>query len=111
MIKINIPEKIMWSLQRLSAILILIFTIWFLISFFNNNFSNYEETILWIKKSYNSIILFVFSTSIFFHSSLGLTVIIDDYVHDNVLKKLLSIFKNLVITTCIVFSGISLYLI
>lgn len=110
MIKIVIPEKIMWCLQRLSAIFILVFTAWFLFSFTNYNFSNYNDTILWIKNSYNSILLFLFSSSIFFHSSLGLSVIIDDYVHNNVLKKTLFMIKNSIVISCVVFSGISLYL-
>mgnify|MGYP001452855550 CR=1 FL=1 len=98
---LNLPEKILWIIQRLSAIFICLFTVWFLISINSIELDNYYETMNWIKAKNNSILLFIFSFIVLLHSNLGLTVIIDDYVHDLKYKKIFFIS----------FSGICLYLI
>ena len=108
---LNLPEKILWIIQRLSAIFICLFTVWFLISINSIELDNYYETINWIKAKNNSILLFIFSFIVLLHSNLGLTVIIDDYVHDLKYKKIFFIIKNSLIIFCISFSGIGLYLI
>lgn len=108
---LNLPEKILWIIQRLSAIFICLFTVWFLISINSIELDNYYETINWIKDKNNSSLLFIFSFIVLLHSNLGLTVIIDDYVHDLKYKKFFFILKNSLIIFCISFSGICLYLI
>jgi succinate dehydrogenase / fumarate reductase, membrane anchor subunit len=108
---LNIPEKILWVTQRLSAVFIFLFTVWFIISINSIELNNYYETITWIKTENNSILLFIFSLIVLLHSNLGLTVIIDDYVHELRYKKIFVILKNSLIIFCISFSGICLYLI
>ena len=108
---LNLPEKILWIIQRLSAIFICLFTAWFIISINSIELDNYYETMYWIKAKNNSILLFIFSFIVLLHSNLGLTVIIDDYVHDLKYKKFFFILKNSLIIFCISFSGICLYLI
>ena len=108
---LNIPEKILWIIQRLSAIFIFVFTIWFIISTSFVDLNNYYETLKWVKSKNNSILLFIFSLIVFLHSNLGLTVIIDDYIHEMRYKKIFFILKNSLVIFCISFSGICLYLI
>ncbi len=108
---LNIPEKILWIIQRLSAIFIFVFTIWFIISTSFVDLNNYYETLQWVKSKNNSILLFIFSLIVFIHSNLGLTVIIDDYIHEMRYKKIFFILKNSLVIFCISFSGICLYLI
>ena len=108
---LNIPEKILWIIQRLSAIFIFVFTIWFIISTSFVDLNNYYETLTWVKSKNNSILLFIFSLIVSIHSNLGLTVIIDDYIHEMRYKKIFFILKNSLVIFCISFSGICLYLI
>ena len=108
---LNIPEKVLWIIQRLSAIFIFVFTIWFIISTSFVDLNNYYETLTWVKSKNNSILLFIFSLIVFLHSNLGLTVIIDDYIHEMRYKKIFFILKNSLVIFCISFSGICLYLI
>ena len=108
---LNIPEKILWIIQRLSAIFIFVFTIWFIISTSFVDLKNYYETLTWVKSKNNSILLFIFSLIVSIHSNLGLTVIIDDYIHEMRYKKIFFILKNSLVIFCISFSGICLYLI
>ena len=106
-----IPEKFLWILQRLSAIFIFLFFIWFIYSINTFELNNYNETVKWIKSDKNAILLFLFSIIVFLHANLGLSVIIDDYVHNIIYKKLFFIIKNTLILFSVVFSGICLYLI
>lgn len=107
----KIPEKILWMLQRISAVLLFIFFIWFLASIYSIELNQYNKTIKWIKEDSNALLLFFFSFTILFHANLGLSVIIDDYIHNIKSKKIFKMLKNLSIIFCIFFSGICLYLI
>lgn len=107
--KIKIPEKILWFLQRFSAIIIFSLFIWFFISTNSLKFNDYYETIAWIKADYNIYILFILVSVILIHANLGLSVIIDDYIHSKLLKKITLLIKNVFIGIYIIFSGICLY--
>ena len=107
----NIQEKLLWSLQRLSAILIFFLSIWLVVSLNSFLFESYIDTKEWVNKGFNSFLLFILTSSIAFHSSLGLSVIIDDYVHSSKLNKVLHILKNLFALFCILFAGFCLYFI
>ena len=107
----NIQEKLLWSLQRLSAILIFFLTIWLVVSLNSFLFESYLDTRKWINTGFNSFLLFLLTSSIAFHSCLGLSVIIDDYVHNLKFNKILHILKNLFALFCILFAGFCLYFI
>ena len=107
----DLPEKFLWSIQRISAILLFLFFIWFVISIYSVEINNFQKTVDWINNGYNSVLLFIFSLVVLLHASLGLSVIIDDYVHDKFFKKNIFFLKNLSILICMLFSGICLYLI
>ncbi len=108
---INFPEKLLWTVQRGSALVIFIFLIWLVISINSIEIQNYYDTLEWINRDYNSILLFILSVFILFHSNLGLSVIIDDYVHNPNYKKIFFIAKNSFTLISMMFSGICLYLI
>lgn len=108
---IHIPEKFLWIVQRLSAIFIFLFFLWFIISIYSIDLNNYEQTLGWIKRDQNALLLFLFSATVFLHANLGLSVIIEDYIHDYKLKRLINILKNGLILICVALSGICLYLI
>lgn len=107
---IKLPEKFLWSFQRLSAVFLFLFLVWVFVSLYFLEISNYNQTINWIKKDLNSLLLFLFSVVIFSHAGLGLSVIIDDYIHNNSIKRKIIILKNALIVSSILFSGICLYL-
>ena len=107
----KIPEKFLWALQRLSALFLLTFFIWFVISIYNVELQSYSETLKWIKTDYNSLLLFLFSITIVLHANLGLSVIIEDYVHASNYKKFFYFLKSILVLFCMLFSGICLYFI
>lgn len=107
----QIPEKFLWIVQRLSAIFLFLLFLWFVISIYSIELNDYEQTLSWIKKGKNSLLLFLFSSTVFLHASLGLSVIVEDYIHNYKLKRQIYILKNSLIIICVSFSGICLYLI
>ena len=108
--KLIFSEKILWVIQRLSAITNLLLLLWFVLSLNNFDILNYYETLMWIKVETNMLlILFVF-ISILLHASMGVSVIIDDYIHSN-LKSRLLVLKNFLAFLFIFILGFCLYLI
>ena len=69
-----------WKMQRLSAILILPLVIWFLFSVLAVMFSTYSETIEWFMSPINSFLLVILLAGMFYHSAMGLQVVIEDYI-------------------------------
>ena len=85
-----------WILQKVSALVLIPLGIWFL--FMLKDFLYYDLTnkILWFKNFYNSLLLSIFLLVSIFHLRLGLTVVIEDYIHSLKRKKtLLSLLEIL----------------
>jgi succinate dehydrogenase / fumarate reductase membrane anchor subunit len=69
-----------WLRQRVTAILMVLSVVW-LFCFARQLFNQEVDTlILVIKKPYNVVMLFLFVVTGFYHASLGMQVIIEDYV-------------------------------
>ena len=79
-----------WWMQRITAILLLLLSIWFISKIFVIFFSNDNLNHLFnYKFSLISFVLFLIIA--LFHSTLGIKVVIEDYVHRNVTKFILII--------------------
>jgi len=76
-----------WWSQRLTALCLIFFGSWFLVSLIMFESYQYIEMRDWIGHPLNSIMLIMFGLSLTYHSSLGLDVIIEDYVHQPSLRK------------------------
>lgn len=70
-----------WWAQRLTAISLAPLTIWFAIALLGLPHGNYEMVVAWIAEPLNSILIVLLIMSLIYHSSLGLQVVIEDYVH------------------------------
>ena len=69
-----------WWAQRLTAISLVPLTIWFAIALLGLPHGNYEMVAAWIAQPLNSILIVLLVISLIYHSSLGLQVVIEDYV-------------------------------
>ena len=56
--------------------------------------NDYNSISLWFKSHLNAISILILFISIFFHSNIGISSIIDDYFHNEFLRKKILIFKN-----------------
>ena len=107
----NINYTYKWILQKVSAIIFLIALSYSIYSFYNLNLSDFNEISSWFKNYFNSISILILFISIFFHSNVGLTSIIDDYFHNQSLKKKILLIKNFLFTVLLfitIFSLLSL---
>jgi succinate dehydrogenase / fumarate reductase membrane anchor subunit len=85
-----------WKFQRYSAIVNLILAIWLAVSVLCIHDYSFQETIGWIKSPINALFLSIFFISSLMHMSLGMQVVIEDYIPNKLLRKrLIVIIKSL----------------
>ena len=97
-----------WKIQRITAIGMVPLVLWFIPSLLITILSGYSVSIEWIKNPFNATGLILLIGTLFFHASLGLQVVIEDYVHSEGLKiisitfiKLLSILLGVLSILCV----------
>jgi succinate dehydrogenase / fumarate reductase, membrane anchor subunit len=78
-----------WKGQRLSAIALIFFCGWFLFEIITHTQSDYHTVLLWASQPWTSAALFIFVGLLFYHSALGLQVIIEDYVSYSTQQRIL----------------------
>ena len=76
-----------WKLQRYSAIANLVLALWLAISVICIQNNSFQETISWLKSPINALFLSMFFITSFLHMSLGLQVVIEDYISNILLRK------------------------
>ena len=75
-----------WWLQRLTAVALVPLTLWFVIAIIRLAGADIETVRDWIGSPLPAILLVLFLLAIFWHASLGLQVVIEDYVHTELAK-------------------------
>ncbi len=72
--------------QRLSALALVPLCAWFVFSMVVIGNARHEAVIEWVRQPTAALLLGVFAVSLFFHTQLGIQVVIEDYVHARWLK-------------------------
>lgn len=90
-----------WITQKISALILLPLLCWFLFIFKDFINKDYSSQILWMKNFSNSSLLTLFIIIALFHLRLGLTVVIEDYIHNLKSKNFL---LSLITILCLLFS-------
>jgi succinate dehydrogenase / fumarate reductase membrane anchor subunit len=80
-------------MQRVTAIGLLILGAWFLISIAQLETYGLGELQAWVGNPFNAVMLLLASVTLAWHSSLGVQIVIEDYVHGPALK-VVSIILN-----------------
>lgn len=70
-----------WLLERATAIVLVPFTAWFVASLIAHTGSNHAELIAWLRSPLNAVLMALLLIVLFWHTALGLGVVIKDYVH------------------------------
>ena len=84
-----------WKYSRISSVLLIPLTIWFVV-FFSKNFGMpFEQVASSLSTPFNSFIMFFFITATIFHLQQGLQVIIEDYVYTRLWINLNIMFCSL----------------
>ena len=94
-----------WKYSRVSSILLIPLTIWF-VAFFSKNFGMpFEQVASSLSTPLNSLLMLTFITATIFHLQQGLQVIIEDYVYKTLWINLNIIFCSLLFIVSIISLG------
>ena len=70
-----------WWMERVSAVALVPLTMWFVAAIIAHTGSDYASFIAWLRTPLVSILMILLLIALFYHTSLGLQVVIEDYVH------------------------------
>jgi succinate dehydrogenase / fumarate reductase membrane anchor subunit len=96
-----------WWVQRLTSLALLPLAVWLLVSLLTLPSLDFVTLVSWIGGTWTASLLTLFVLAVSWHSSLGIQVIVEDYVPDHGLKTLslvLSGFVHAVLAVLGVFS-------
>lgn len=69
-----------WWMQRVTAVALIPLSFW-LINFLGLSLTvPYQQTVTWLASPVNTVCIVAWSIAVFYHASLGLQVVIEDYV-------------------------------
>jgi succinate dehydrogenase / fumarate reductase, membrane anchor subunit len=75
-----------WWVQRVTSISLLPLTLWFVLSVATLSGAGYADTVAWIARPWNAVLLLVTIGVTFYHTALGLQVIVEDYANQEWVK-------------------------
>ena len=94
-----------WKFSRISSILLIPLTVWF-VAFFSKNFGMpFEQVALSLSTPVNSLMMLIFITATIFHLQQGLQVIIEDYVYTRLWINLNIVFCSSLFIVSIISLG------
>lgn len=85
-----------WIHQRFTSILMLVFVSWIIQLIATVSSEPLSTAIETIKKPYNILAIAVFISTLFYHASLGMQVIIEDYCHCRMVRIVLLLSVKIV---------------
>lgn len=92
-----------WWAQRLTALALIPLIIWFVISMISITGANHETALAFIASPINAVLLTLLIVAVFHHGQLGLTVVIEDYIH----TKWLEVVLLLAVKGAAIFLGVA----
>lgn len=79
-----------WLIQRLTAVALIPLFVWFIVSVLMLMGADYATVVNWISSPLVTVLLVLFLAVLFYHSELGVRVVLEDYVsgHGNLIAAL-----------------------
>lgn len=75
-----------WWAQRVSAVALIPLSLWFVFSLLSHAGGSHASVVAWLSSPLVAVPLALYLGAIFYHSQLGLQVVVEDYVHSEWLK-------------------------
>jgi succinate dehydrogenase / fumarate reductase, membrane anchor subunit len=72
-----------WWKERVTAVALVPLTLWFVVSIMAHRSSDYSVIIAWLKTPFATLMIVLLLVALFYHTALGLQVVIEDYVHSS----------------------------
>tara|TARA_B100000123_G_scaffold139279_1_gene102768 strand:- start:548 stop:874 length:327 start_codon:yes stop_codon:yes gene_type:complete len=76
-----------WLFTKISSIILIPLMIWFLISFISIYDQEYSDVLVFFSQQPSKILFSIFVVIAFFFSSLTISEIFEDYLHNNKIKN------------------------
>ncbi|MCP5418927.1 MAG: succinate dehydrogenase, hydrophobic membrane anchor protein [Gammaproteobacteria bacterium] len=83
-----------WWMQRVTAVALIPLSLWFVITLMTVVGEEHAKVVAWIAHPFNAVLLIAFLFATFYHASLGLQVVIEDYLHEEATKIGLLLFMK-----------------
>ncbi|WP_301592088.1 succinate dehydrogenase, hydrophobic membrane anchor protein [Sabulicella glaciei] len=77
-----------WWMARVTSLALLPLTFWFVFSMIGLAGASYVETVLWIARPFNAVLLLALIAATFHHMASGLQVVAEDYVRPDTTQML-----------------------
>ena len=95
-----------WMRERLTGLALVPLGLWFVFAAVSISGSTYEETRVWLGTPWNTTLMLLTVVLSFWHAKMGVQVILEDYVHHEMVKTL-ALVANLFVmallgTACVV---------
>jgi len=94
-----------WWAQRVTAVALLVLGAWFLLALSPSTALDHAAVQHWIGQPWNGVLLLLLGLVLSYHSSLGLQVVIEDYVHGPFMK-VVSLILNKFFHAAVAMAGI-----
>lgn len=75
-----------WWIQRLSSVALVPLCLWFVFSLACMSGADYSTVQAWVAQPWVAVTLILFLSAMLYHSQLGVQVVIEDYVHGELLR-------------------------
>ena len=89
--------KIKWIIQRITAVLLIPLSFWFIYNCLLFSQMNYNELFIFFNTLTNSFLFLLTMIIVLIHAKIGCETILDDYIKSNSLKKNLKIIINILV--------------
>lgn len=83
-----------WVVQRVSAVALIVLTLWFVLSLVRLPLGDHARVIAWMAEGIHPVLLALLVLTAAWHSKLGVQVVIEDYVHQRHAKMALLIVNT-----------------
>ena len=98
-----------WILQRVTAVILIPLTFWFIYQCFLLSSQSYTATKLFFFSKLNVLLFLILMITMLYHAKLGCETIIEDYVKSNNLKKITKILLDIIIYFFMSITTLSLF--
>ena len=100
-----------WIFQRLTAVILIPLTFWFVYQCVLLSTYGYEEIKAFFFSKVNSSLYFVLIFTMLYHAKLGCETIVEDYIKSHNLKKNSKLFISAITYVLMILTAISLFII
>ena len=98
-----------WIAQRVTAVILIPLTFWFVYQCILLSNYEYDQTKAFFFSKVNSLLYFILVVAMLYHAKLGCETIVEDYVTSHNVKKITKLFINLLSYTFMILTTISLF--